>query len=188
MHSNWFNIDYLQQGTRRQRAAYKMLTNLRIFDVLRDFSPVLVGTIPINIDIPDSDLDVICRVKSAEPFISIVQTAFGQHKGFQIKQDLTIGLPVVVNFAAEDFPIEVYADDCPVTEQNAYVHMVVEHRLLCLAGESVRTAIRKLKRDGLKTEPAFARYFNLTGDPFDRLLELAKLDDTALKEAVGLVR
>ncbi len=188
MQPDWFKIDYLQNGTTRQRAACTTLINLRTFDVLRDFSPVLVGTIPINIDIPDSDVDVICRVKSTEPFISIVQTAYGQHKGFQIKQDLTNGLPIVVYFETQDFPIEVYAEDCPVIQQRAYIHMVVAYRLLCLAGESARTAIRQLKRNGLKTEPAFARYFGLAGDPYERLLELAKLDDDALQKAVGIRR
>jgi hypothetical protein len=32
--------------------------------------------------------------------------------------------------------------------------------------------IRRLRRAGLKAEPAFARYFGLEGDPYEALLAL----------------
>jgi hypothetical protein len=54
-------IDYLKTGNARQQRAYDVLTNHRILAQLAPFSPVLVGTIPINIDIESSDLDVICQ-------------------------------------------------------------------------------------------------------------------------------
>ena len=43
-----------------------------------------------------------------------------------------------------------------------------------------REAIRALKRDGLKTEPAFGQYFGIMGDPYAALLDLAALDDETL--------
>ncbi len=46
-----------------------------------------------------------------------------------------------------------------------------------MADDEARSAIRALKASGLKTEPTFGRYFDLSGDPYLRLLELAKLDD-----------
>ena len=58
--------------------------------------------------------------------------------------------------------------------------MIVEKKLLEISGESARKQITKLKKLGLKTEPAFAKYFNLKGDPFDELLKLSRLDKKEL--------
>ena len=58
--------------------------------------------------------------------------------------------------------------------------MIVEKKLLEISGESARKQIIKLKKLGLKTEPAFAKYFNLKGDPFDELLKLSRLNEKEL--------
>jgi hypothetical protein len=63
--------------------------------------------------------------------------------------------------------------------------MVVEARLLVIGGEEARREIRRLKRCGLKTEPAFARYFQLAGDPFEVLLELSRLSEEELRDRVA---
>jgi hypothetical protein len=47
-------------GTATQRATYCTLEALRVFDLLQAFDPVLTGTIPLAIDIPGSDLDIVC--------------------------------------------------------------------------------------------------------------------------------
>ena len=64
--------------------------------------------------------------------------------------------------------------------------MLIEARLLDLIGDEARSAIRALKANGLKTEPAFGRYFDLSGDPYRKLLEIAALDDDELRNLVGL--
>jgi hypothetical protein len=83
-----------------------------------------------------------------------------------------------------EFPIQVFGQPRPVIEQNAYRHMVVEGRLLAIGGEKARQEIQRLKRNGLKTEPAFARYFNLQGDPYEVLLQLSRLNESELKSKV----
>ncbi|MFQ5796001.1 MAG: DUF4269 domain-containing protein, partial [Candidatus Bipolaricaulia bacterium] len=70
-------------------------------------------------------------------------------------------------------------------DQNAYRHMAVEARLLAIGGEQARQEIRRLKRTGLKTEPAFACYFNLEGDPYQVLLQLATLSDDELRAVIN---
>lgn len=52
----------LQTGTHSQQLAYRLLTELDLMNALKHYSPVLCGTIPLGIDIPSSDLDVICDV------------------------------------------------------------------------------------------------------------------------------
>lgn len=51
-------IAYLKLGTPRQKRAYAVLKALRIFENLKQYNPILMGTIPIDIDIdlPESDL------------------------------------------------------------------------------------------------------------------------------------
>lgn len=61
-------------------------------------------------------------------------------------------------------PVEVFAQARPVRAQRARRHLVAERRLLEAAGEGGAEKIRRLKRRGVKTEPAFAEYFTLPGD------------------------
>jgi len=190
---NWRDPSYLLRGTERQRAAYRLLRELRLFEDLRDYTPVLVGTIPLGIDVAGSDLDIVCEVQvpEMETFTRRVTAAFGHQPDFHLKRKRINGLPTVVaGFTASTegytFPVEIFGQPRPVTAQNAYRHMVVEARLLALGGEPARRAIRRLKQQGLKTEPAFARYFRLEGDPYQTLLELAALDDEALAAVCGL--
>ncbi len=50
--------------------------------------------------------------------------------------------------------------------------MIVEHRILEQKGIEFRYKIKKLKSNGIKTEPAFAKLLKLEGNPYDELLKL----------------
>jgi hypothetical protein len=56
-----------------------------------------------------------------------------------------------------------------------------------MGGASAYTAIRAMKLAGIKTEPAFAQYFRLAGDPYEALVQLSYLDDEALRERVKIL-
>ena len=181
----WQDISYLLDGNERQRAAYNALRSLRVFSILRDYSPVLVGTIPIAIDIDESDLDIVCKAVDLAAFEQRLTAAFGQWEGFRIKKKPVKGVPsVVASFFHAGFWIEIFAQPRPVWEQSAYRHMVVEARLLAIGGEQTRRAIRRLKRSGLKTEPAFACHFEIDGDSYEALLQLSRLSVDELRERV----
>jgi hypothetical protein len=176
---NFQNPAYLTRGNARQRRAYRALQSLDIFRVLRAYTPILAGTIPLEIDICGSDLDIICEVRDLDAFTRAVTDTFGARPGFCIKREIIKGVEsVIANFDHAGFPIEVFGQPKLVTEQNAYRHLVVEAWLLKIGGERARHAIRKLKRAGLKTEPAFARYFNLQGDPYEEVLRLSRMADS----------
>ncbi len=169
----WSDPTYLSEGTARQRQAHAALAKLNLAEVLRPFSPVLCGTIPLGIDIPESDLDVICEARDLGAFERAVTGAFCAREGFTVRRTEKQGhATVICNFRAEGFEFELFAQPRPVTEQNAYRHMVVEARLLAAAGPVAAEAIRRLKAQGMRTEPAFAAYFGLDGDPYERLLAL----------------
>lgn len=165
-------IAYLQTGTDRQREAYRTLADLRLFERLAAFTPVLAGTIPLDIDLPGSDLDIICQAADLDHFAALVRAAYGDQPDFRVTRKEVGALPTVIaRFTRATFPIELFAQDRPVQEQNAYRHMIAEARLLASAGPGAKEAIRALKAGGLKTEPAFAAYFNLPGDPYEALLK-----------------
>ena len=188
MTTNWRDLSYLQKGTSRQRNACLTLRDLGIFETLKLYDPVLCGTIPLAIDSETSDLDIICEVDDLDNFEHSLKASFGhQHEFKTWKRTAGIGPGIVARFYYQDFHIEVFGEPQPVEQQHAYRHMVIEARLLALGGEDTFNSIRQLKANGLKTEPAFAHYFNLAGDPYPALLELGNFRDDELGKRLALM-
>jgi len=52
------------------------------------------------------------------------------------------------------------------------IDMIIEYRILLEKGEDFRKQLIELKRQGLKTEPAFALLLGLEGNPYTELLSL----------------
>lgn len=166
-------IDYLKSGTPRQQHAYVVLRKHEVMEKLRDFDPILTGTIPINIDIQSSDLDVICYYTDVGTFKETLIDCFGSYEDFSIGE-LQEPKAIVANFRADEFEIEVFGQNIPTRQQRAYRHMLVEHDLLELHGEAFRQQVIALKQQGMKTEPAFARLLGLEGDSYEALLAFEK--------------
>lgn len=172
---NWKDLHYLQTGNPRQQRAYAALQNLGAFGLLRDFDPVLAGTIPLDIDVASSDLDLLCAVVPSEfaRFKDLLHAHYAHLPGFMLaEQTINQRASVVCCLRYQDFAVEIFGQDCPTEAQNAFRHMIVEDRLLQAGGEAWRTAVRQLKEQGLKTEPAFATLLQLPGNPYEALLKL----------------
>lgn len=169
------NIAYLKYGTYRQRQAYTTLNNYKILLKLKKFDPILVGTIPLTIDIATSDLDIICLFTSSKEFVETVENNFGSEHNFTIREVIINGnFCIVANFVTQDFEIELFGQNIPTKQQLAYRHLIIEYDLLQQYGEKLRQRIINLKNQGFKTEAAFALELNLTGDPYTSLLELER--------------
>lgn len=168
---NFLDISYLKNGNERQRKAYQVLTENNILGKLNYFTPILVGTIPINIDIESSDLDIICYVPNQENFIQSLNYNFGKENQIIISKNTTFN-SVKANFFIADFEIEIFGQDIPTQQQNAYRHMLIEHKLLLEKGEDFRLQVIELKKQNFKTEPAFAKLLGLQGDAYEELLKL----------------
>ncbi|MBO9657431.1 MAG: DUF4269 domain-containing protein [Chitinophagaceae bacterium] len=175
MNINFEDISYLQHGTIRQQQAFRVLTAHQIIQKLDKFQPILAGTIPLNIDIPESDLDIICCWKNEEDFISALVEYFGKADHFEWhKTTIRNELSIICSFILEDFPVEIFGQTIESTKQMAYRHMLIEYQLLEEKGEHFRKEIIRLKEAGFKTEPAFATLLNLEGDPYTQLLQFEK--------------
>ncbi|WP_068783307.1 DUF4269 domain-containing protein [Paenibacillus phocaensis] len=185
MTNRFLDMTYLLEGNERQRKAYEAMAELGIADKLAPYHPVLAGTIPLGIDLPESDLDIICEVHDANRFAAELQLRFGACRDYACSSKTVGGLlRTVANFTHRGFAFEVFGQPKPVTEQNAYRHMVIEHRMLEMGGAGTRDAIRKLKAEGLKTEPAFGRFFRLEGDPYEALLAMYDWEDARLRQFI----
>lgn len=144
---------------------------LDLFEALAAYSPTLVGTFPLGIQVRGSDLDVVCEAADLGAFETAMQRYLGSrpYRMTRVEADPEAS---VFEIADTDPPIEVFAQNLPVTAQRGFRHMVIEGRLLVAGGTALREAVRALKQSGMKTEPAFAALLHLDGDPYRALLEL----------------
>lgn len=166
------NIEYLKTGNPKQIRAYKTLKQNKVMEALFEFDPILAGTIPINIDIENSDLDIICYWKNKTEFITAISSSFENKTDFKIRETIIDQHEsIIANFKIEDFEIEIFGQNIPTKNQNAHKHMIIEHEILESKGENFRLEIIKLKQNGYKTEPAFGELLGLKINPYLELLE-----------------
>jgi hypothetical protein len=105
----WDEISYLKQGTPRQQQAFETLTALGIFDFLRIYTPVLIGTIPLDVDVETSDLDIACYAPDLALFAREVTAIYGSQPHFRLRHKQVRGVPsVVASFDYDGFEIQFF--------------------------------------------------------------------------------
>lgn len=167
-------IDYLQLGNEKQINAYNAINKLGIMDDLREYNPTLCGTFPIGIDIVGSDLDIIMDVSDFLLYEKRIVTLYGGKEKFILKKPIIRGVPLVkAKFVFGGFEFELFAQPQPVKEQYAFQHMIIENALL-EQFPYIRAEVIRLKKEGMKTEPAFCKIFELVGDPYESLLQYGR--------------
>ena len=176
---NWRDYSNLRTGDEKQRQAFATLKSLNIFEKLQGLDPALVGTVWLRLDIPGSDLDIICELDRSASFESIVTDAFGGENRFET-WTRSSG-EQVARFETAILPVEIFAKDEPIEQQYAWRHLSVMARLLDTKAE-LREQVRSLKHMGLSTEKAFAKLLNLEGDPYEALLDLEEASDKQIAE------
>ena len=180
--TDFTNIKYLRRGNERQKRAYAELTKLSIFEHLQDFKPILTGTIPIGVDLPESDLDIICQCSNHLKFTETLNSLYSNKKNYQVRTSSWNDLEsTIATFQSGEFEVEIFGQDCPTKNQNAYRHMIIEHRILNSEDDKFKAEIIQLKQEGLKTESAFARALGLHGNPYEELLKFEKQKLHAIK-------
>lgn len=187
-YNEWKDITYLRKGNGIQQKTYACLQDLRILEELKNYHPIVVGTIPINLQTEQSDIDIICEVHDFSEFAQKLLQSYGKKADFQISERIVLNVPrIKANFSHDGLELELFGQPVPTLQQNGFRHMIVEHRLLQMAGENAREDIRLLKKNGIKTEPAFAQYFHLEGDPYEALLDLFYKSDDELRTIVNRI-
>jgi uncharacterized protein DUF4269 len=151
-----------------------------VLAALTSFQPRVAGTPPLGLDLPGSDIDVLCFAPDAHVFAATVWRNFSAATAFTMKQLLRAPRPVVASFQVSGWRIELYGQAIPVEQQRGWRHFVVERRLLAPGGASLRAAVLAARQQGLKTEPALASVLGLVGDAYLALLDLYEQDDESL--------
>jgi hypothetical protein len=124
----------------------------------------------------NSDVDIILEAQDLNSLEARLKNNYGTLEGFKTLHTVVDGKKTLIcNFLIELIPFEVFAQDKPSMQQTAYLHLLIEERLLKIGGESFKAEIRKARAEGLKTEPAFAKALGLDGDPYQALLKLQTL-------------
>jgi Domain of unknown function (DUF4269) len=155
---------------------------LRIFQRLGSYSPELIGTPPLGIAVPGSDIDIACHAPDLDAFAVDLVREFGSILGFALDcLEIRGAVSIVCGFRHAGWHIEIFGQPVPVAQQWGMRHFRLERRLLDLLGPDFRARIVALKRSGLKTEPAFAQLFGLKGDPYEALLTLEDWPDDRLR-------
>ena len=168
---DFLNIMYLKTGNDVQRKVYHLLNEHQLLEILAVYNPVFVGTIPIEINIDNSDIDIIGETNDFVKAKLYLTEHFSHYPTFEIKS-LNINHEdcLICNFIIDSFEVEIYLENKNSLQQNAYRHLLIEAALLEKFGESFRNEIIRLKKHGYKTEPAFAKLLGLKGNPYEALL------------------
>src|ERR1041384_5269714 len=123
------NINYLREGTPRQKEVYHLLQSHAILERLHQYQPLLIGSIPIGVDIPDSDIDISCGYQHLEDFRTTLLQLFSGEDQFQLRQRHFNGFPTLIaNFHIPPFPIEIFGQPIPPAKQYGYRHMMTENK------------------------------------------------------------
>jgi hypothetical protein len=166
---------------RHDRRSYEEpLAECDVLGALAPFDPRIAGTPPLDLDLPATDIDVLCFAPDTHAFTDAVWHNFSSAPAFTAKQLMTAPRPVVASFEAAGWRIELYGEAIPVEQQRGWRHFAVERRLLALGGEDLPITVLALRQQGMKTEPAFAAALRLKGDPYLALLGLGEQDDETL--------
>lgn len=185
-----YSIDYLKEGSARQARAYESLLELGIMNRIAKFygdepgfgeAPALAGSLPLDLALEDSDLDIITYADDLKAFSLHLKNEFGDLDGFQSSRGIVLGVATLVTsfrFYGESY--EIFTQSKPVPMQNAVIHLMVEERLLALGGPEFRARVWEERVQGAKTEPAFGAVLGLE-DPYRELLALEDLSDQELR-------
>lgn len=163
------DINYLATGNKRQRLLFAQLTDLNIIADLATYDPLVVGTIPIGIDIKESDVDIVLCANDLWKLSAMLTELYGVLDSFDIHMHDETSL--VCRFIFMDFIYEIFACPTPTQESHAWRHMIIEDQILRSQNKQFRAQIINLKKQGIKTEPAFALLLGLKGNPYTALLD-----------------
>lgn len=168
MSINFKDINYLKAGNFKQKEIYNLIKNHKLLEILKEHNPIIVGTIPIEIDIENSDIDIILETKNLDNLKNLLIQNFSKYDDFKFRNsDNNI---FVCNFSIDKTPIEIYSEDKVTDQQLGYLHMIKEYEILKSKDQNFREKIIELKKSGVKTEPAFCKLLGINGNPYIELL------------------
>jgi len=161
-----------------------VVNDLQLMERLVDFSPTIIGTPPLGIATNQSDIDIACYASLLDHFERKVTMEFQQKQNYYCDHITTRNKPAMcAGFYSNCWDIEIFCQATPVENQWGVRHFQIEKRLLQLDRQLIEPVL-KLKKSGMKTEPAFARILGLSGDPYEAMLLLENYSDHYLMRLI----
>lgn len=153
----------------RRIAAAEALAQSRVLEALAPYSPTVVSTIWVGLDLPESDINMVCCFKCRSQFERRLIETLGGLKDFTLSSSKEA---LIARATLGAFPLEIYGSNVAISEQVAFRHYQVMQRLTFLSSADFSNRVRAYKTEGLKTEPAIAAVLNLQGEPFAAVMAL----------------
>lgn len=171
----------------RNHNVYKALKNSEILKRFKHYRPLVAGTFPLGVFTETSDLDILLQSADFEITSTELIDAYGELEDFELQEIQVKNEPtLLVSFSVEGVRFEVFVQSQETVSQTAYQHFQIEERLLSLGDTDFIDTVRNLRmNEGLKTEPAFAKALELSGDAYQALLSLRNETEEALKLKLG---
>jgi predicted metalloenzyme YecM len=164
---------------------YSALNSSLILKKLKSFSPLVAGTFPLGIHTDNSDIDILITVSDFELTKKVIVENFKSLTNFNLRETLIEGMKTLIaSFSFLDIRFEIFGQQTSSVKQTGYLHFLIEERLLKIGGAQFAQKIRDARKQGLKTEPAFAKVLGLTGDPYQELLNLQRKSNADLKDLI----
>ncbi len=171
MITNYQSIEYLKEGNQVQKKVYKTIKKFDILEKLQPYHPIVVGTFPLQLNVENSDIDIIGQTSNFNETIDDLIEKFCHNHQFKIElAEENETKYIICTFWIKKFKVEIYLEDKTPTDQIAYRHMVIEAKILAKMGDTFKENVIQLKNKGIKTEEAFAQLLQLKGNPYEALL------------------
>ena len=162
-----------------------VIDELNLLGRLAEFDPIVIGTPPLGMAIESSDIDIACSASDLEQFGKAARREFGDLRSFSLHKTEQLNEPsILASFVNSGWEIELFCQRLRTEDQWGVRHFRIEQRLLAFQ-PGLRAEVLRLKRLGLKTEPAFAKLLRLPGEAYEAVLALELKTDSELREIAG---
>ncbi|MGY4226556.1 hypothetical protein ACVMIH_003917 [Bradyrhizobium sp. USDA 4503] len=133
------------------------VTSSAVMELLKPFDPRIVGTLPLGLAVPGSDIDIVCHASDPNAFADIVWAHYQACDDFVLFRWTSGTRPVIARFVCDGWPFELYGDLRLVEQQRGWIHFKVERRLLAL-DDGGAAASRQGIEGGRSQDRACVRY------------------------------
>jgi Domain of unknown function (DUF4269) len=140
---------------------YQRLQEDGLLDVLSPYSPVMVGTYPLNIAGPQDPVEIVCRAVELPAFARTLERSYGDREGFVLHPGSLDNEPAVfAEFSLDGMPVEVSAQAQHVNQRLGRATLGID-RVLDESGELARDRLRSRVANGQDWLDAAMEQFNL---------------------------
>ncbi len=181
-HASLESIIRLEENSR----VHEALQDAGVLRDLRSKNPLVVGTFPLGLSLESSDVDVLLAAADLGTLAKDLEQLYGLRPGFFLEHRSVNERPTLIcRFTQGGVRFELFAQNQEPVQQDAFRHYLAQERLLKLGGEELRQRVLHLRSAGTKTEAAFCQALKLTGDPFQRMLEVQRLGTGQVRALVS---